>query len=99
LYGANSSESAIGMKADAIYQQIPFNDGSNNYIMNVVQVFSQNCAEMMKQTSESQTTVLYAGDSDVKVGKHYLISDSNQKLCPIGNMDMSKFIESVGATQ
>jgi hypothetical protein len=99
LYGANSSESAIGMKADAIYQQIPFNDGSNNYIMNVVQVFSQNCAEMIKQSSESQTMVLYAGDSDVNVGKHYLVSDVNNKLCPIGNMDMSKFIESVGATQ
>jgi urease beta subunit len=67
--------------------------------MNVVQVFSQNCAEMIKQSSESQTLVLYAGDSDVKVGKHYLISDSNQKLCPIGNMDMSKFIESVGVAQ
>jgi regulator of replication initiation timing len=99
LYGANSSESAIGMKADAIYQQIPFNDGSNNYIMNVVQVFSQNCAEMIKQSSESQTLVLYAGDSDINVGKHYLVSDVNNKLCPIGNMDMSKFIESVGATQ
>ncbi|MBX9599332.1 MAG: hypothetical protein K2X04_12260, partial [Burkholderiales bacterium] len=99
LYGANSSESAIGMKADAVYQQIPFNDGGKNYIMNVVQVFSQNCDEMIKQSSESQTLVLYAGDSDVNVGKHYLVSDVNNKLCPIGNMDMNEFIESVGAAQ
>jgi urease beta subunit len=54
---------------------------------------------MIKQSSESQTLVLYAGDSDVNVGKHYLVSDVNNKLCPIGNMDMSKFIESVGAAQ
>jgi urease beta subunit len=40
--------------------------------------------------------VLYAGDSDINVGKHYLISDVNNKLCPIGDMDMNEFIEPVG---
>jgi hypothetical protein len=110
FYGSNASESsesaiAIGMKADAVYQQIPFYAKSEsgvtqNYVMNVVQGFSQTCLEMMKQTSESQTKTLYAGDSDVKVGKHYyLVSDVNNKLCPIGNMDINKFIESVGTAQ
>jgi hypothetical protein len=96
FYGENSSESAIGMKADAVYQQIPFNERKVNYVMNVVQGFSQTCLEMMKQTAESQTLVLYAGDSDINVGKHYLISDVNNKLCPIGDMDMNEFIEPVG---
>ncbi|MBX9599331.1 MAG: hypothetical protein K2X04_12255 [Burkholderiales bacterium] len=99
LYGDKSSESSIGLKSDTLFQQVPFTDDGKNYILNVAQVFAQTCYGMIKTSSESQTMVLYAGDSDVNVGKHYLVSDVNNKLCPIGNMDMSKFIESVGATQ
>jgi hypothetical protein len=99
LYGDKSSESSIGLKSDTLFQQVPFTDDGKNYILNVAQVFAQTCDGMIKTSSESQTMVLYAGDSDVNVGKHYLVSDVNNKLCPIGNMDMSKFIESVGATQ
>jgi hypothetical protein len=99
LYGDKSSESSIGLKSDTLFQQVPFTDDGKNYILNVAQVFAQTCDGMIKISSESQTMVLYAGDSDVNVGKHYLVSDVNNKLCPIGNMDMSKFIESVGVTQ
>jgi hypothetical protein len=99
LYGDKSSESSIGLKTDTLFQQVPFSDESKNYILNVAQVFAQTCDGMIKTSSESQTKTLYAGDSDLNVGKHYLVSDVNNKLCPIGDMDINKFIESVGVAQ
>ena len=97
LYEDKSSESSVGMKADALYQQVPFNDGKSNYVLNIVQVFSQNCKQLIQTTSESQSQTLYAGTKETNVGKHYLISDVNNNLCSIGNMDMNLFIESQGA--
>ncbi len=94
FYG-DKSESVVSIKADALYQQVAFNDSKVNYKLNVVQVFSQTCIEMIRNSAESNLAILYAKTGE----RHYLISDVNNKLCPIGDMDMSKFIESVGATQ
>jgi hypothetical protein len=99
LYGNKSSESSIGLKSDALFQQVPFTNKGKNYILNIAQVFAQTCVGMINTSSESQTKTLYAGDSDLNVGKHYLVSDVNNKLCPIGDMDINKFIESVGVAQ
>ena len=94
FYG-DKSESVVSIKADALYQQVAFNDSKVNYKLNVVQVFSQTCIEMIRNSAESNLAILYAKTGE----RHYLISDVNNKLCPIGDMDMSKFIESAGVTQ
>jgi hypothetical protein len=98
FYG-DKSESVVSIKADTLYQQVAFNDSKINYKLNVVQVFSQSCIEMIKNSAESNLTILYAKTGEGVGQKYYVISDVNNKLCPIGTMDMSKFIESIGSTQ